>query len=127
MRVISLSHDGEYEIVHLCPDEFNSCVSTLIGGPYRMISADSDILLDCTLMICDREDYEVCRRNPVASTFNLSERTGRYIYGEAVLAKLGKTDNGYCICDFTDEEIITLNQRIDVAKELLGYHEKQES
>lgn len=118
MRIISLDMDAEYEIVNLQKEEFDSCICSILGGPYRMIYGDEDILLDSALMICDREDYMSCRRNPVASSFNLTDRYDRYIYGTAVLAKLSKGERNYEMVDFTDREISLLRNKISIVKGL---------
>lgn len=110
MRIISLSTNGEYEIISLEKKDSECRTRMITRGTYRMIYGDEDILLDAALMICDKKDYMSCSRNPVASSFNLKDRNDRYIYGTAVLAKLGKGKQGYEVVDFTDDEITMLEK-----------------
>ncbi len=119
MRIIRIDNDGQDTIINLAPFEFESCVNSEIGGEYRMVTGDDHLMFDGTILIFDRRDFSGLKPNPVASFLNLDAVSGRNIYGPAILAKLGKIDAVYGICDFEDQELKHLLTLIKETRDMI--------
>lgn len=103
IRMFKILPDGTVETMKINPVDFDLSITCETGGPARIIIGDPDILVDGNILVCDREEFTGLEPNPVASYLNIYGY-GRNIYGTAIVAKLGKTVNGYGVCDFEDQE-----------------------
>lgn len=118
MRLLKIDMDGSTTVVSCHETEFESCTQTLLDGNYRMVSGDSDLSLDGTIMLCDREEMGELEQNPFAVLLHTECWKERSLRGPVVVTKLAKGESGYCICDLADWDLCKIEKELDKLREV---------